>query len=131
MGGRGHLRESDHRGLYAHIVASMHRLYPETSGVRLDHFWSGRVAVTLDHLPKIFELGPGMWGGGGYNGRGVAMATATGRLLAECAGGAAADSLPLPATKPRPLPFHGLRGPAIGLAVGWKLLLDTWETRRR
>jgi glycine/D-amino acid oxidase-like deaminating enzyme len=131
MGGRGHLREGDRRELYAHIVASMHKLFPKTSETRLDHFWSGRVAVTLDHLPKIFELGPGMWSGGGYNGRGVAMATATGRLLAECAGGANADSLPLPPTKPRPLPFHSLRGPAIGLAVGWKLLLDTWEARRR
>jgi glycine/D-amino acid oxidase-like deaminating enzyme len=131
MGGRGHLRESDRRELYAHIVASMHELYPGTSDARLDYFWSGRVAVTLDHLPKIFELGPGMWSGAGYNGRGVAMATAMGRLLAQCAGGAAADSLPLPPTKPRPLPFHGLRGPAIGLAVGWKLLLDAWEARRR
>jgi glycine/D-amino acid oxidase-like deaminating enzyme len=131
MGGRGHIRESERRELYAHIVASMHELYPETSGARLDYFWSGRVAVTLDHLPKISELGPGMWSGGCYNGRGVAMATAMGRLLAECAGGADADSLPLPPTKVRPLPFHGLRGPAIGLAVAWKLLLDTWEARRR
>ncbi len=89
------------------------------------------MAVTLDHLPKIFELGPGLWSGGSYNGRGVAMATATGQLLAKCAGGAAADALPLPPTKPRPLPFHSLRGPAIGVAVGWKRLLDTWEARRR
>jgi glycine/D-amino acid oxidase-like deaminating enzyme len=131
MGGRGHIRESERREHYAHIVASMHKLYPEISGARLDYFWSGRVAVTLDHLPKISELGPGMWSGGWYNGRGVAMATAMGRLLAECAGGADADSLPLPLTKVRPLPFHGLRGPAVGLAVGWKLLLDTWEARRR
>jgi glycine/D-amino acid oxidase-like deaminating enzyme len=131
MGGRGHIREGERREFYAHIVASMHELYPETSGARLDYFWSGRVAVTLDHLPKISELGPGMWSGGWYNGRGVAMATAMGRLLAECAGGADVDSLPLPPTKVRPLPFHGLRGPAIGLAIGWKLLLDTWEARHR
>jgi glycine/D-amino acid oxidase-like deaminating enzyme len=130
MGGRGHISESERRELYAHIVASMHKLYPGTSNARLDYFWSGRVAVTLDHLPKIFELGPGLWSGGCYNGRGVAMATATGQLLAKCAGGAAADDLPLPPTKPRPLPFHGLRGPAISLAVGWKMLLDTWEARR-
>ncbi len=131
IGGRGPIREIECRKLYTRIVASMHKLYPETSNARLDYFWSGRVAVTLDHLPKIFELGPGMWSGGGYNGRGIAMATAMGRLLAECAGGAAADSLPLPPTKPRPLPFHGLRGPAIGLAIGWKMLLDAWEARRR
>jgi glycine/D-amino acid oxidase-like deaminating enzyme len=131
MGGRGHIRENERRELYANVVASMHKLYPETSGARLDYFWSGRIALTLDHLPKISELGPGMWSGAGYNGRGVAMATAMGRLLAECAGGADANSLPLPPMKARPLPFHGLRGPAIGLAIGWKLLLDTWEARRR
>jgi len=131
VGGRGHSRESDRRELYAHIVASLHELYPETSGARLEYFWSGRVALTLDHLPKISELGPGMWSGAGYNGRGVAMATAMGRLLARCAGGASADSLPLRPTKARPLPFHGLRAPAIGVAVGWKRLLDAWEARRR
>ncbi|MCH7643196.1 MAG: FAD-binding oxidoreductase [Myxococcales bacterium] len=131
MGGRGPIRESERREVYAHIVASMHKLFPETSNARVDYFWSGRVAVTLDQLPKICELGPGLWSGGGYNGRGVAMATAIGRLLAKCAGGAAADSLPLPPSKARPLPFHGLRGLAIGLAVAWKLLLDAWEVRRR
>jgi glycine/D-amino acid oxidase-like deaminating enzyme len=131
MGGRGHIRERESRELYAHIVASMHQLYPETSGAKLEYYWSGRVAVTLDHLPKIFELGLGMWSGGGYNGRGVAMATSVGRLLAEYAGGAPADSLPLPPTKARPLPLHGLRAPAIGVAVAWKLLLDAWEARHR
>jgi glycine/D-amino acid oxidase-like deaminating enzyme len=131
LGGRGHIRESDRRELYAHIVASMHKLYPETANTRLDYFWSGRVALTLDHLPKISELGPGMWCGGGYNGRGVAMATAMGQLLARCASGEPSDRLPLPPTKVRPLPFHSLRAPAIGIAVGWKRLLDAWEVRRR
>jgi glycine/D-amino acid oxidase-like deaminating enzyme len=131
MGGRGRLREGHHRKFYAHIVTSMHKLFPGTSGARLDHFWSGRVAVTLDHLPKIFELGPGMWSGGCYNGRGVAIATAMGRLLVACADGATAESLPLPIKKPRPLPFHGLRGPAIGVAVAWKQMLDAWEARHR
>jgi len=130
VGGRGNARESERRELYAHIVASLHGLYPQASGAKLEYFWSGRVALTLDHLPKIGELGPGLWSGGGYNGRGVAMATATGRLLARCAGGESADSLPLPPTKLRPLPLHGLRAPAIELAVGWKRLLDAWETRR-
>ena len=129
MGGRGHIRERESRKLYAHIIASIYQLFPEASGARLDYYWSGRVAVTLDNLPTICELGPGMWSGGGYNGRGVAMATSMGRLLAEYAGGTPADSLPLPSTKVRPLPLHSLRGPAIGMAVAWKLMLDSWEAR--
>jgi glycine/D-amino acid oxidase-like deaminating enzyme len=131
VGGRGHVRESERRELYAHIVASLRRLYPEASSAKLDYFWSGRVALNLDHLPKICELGPGIWSGGAYNGRGVAMATATGQLLARYAAGTSTESLPLPATKVRPLPLHSLRGPAIGLAVGWKRLLDAWEARSR
>jgi len=131
MGGRGHIRESEHRARYAHIVASMRELFPATSRVRLDYFWNGRVALTLDHLPKVGELGPGLWSGSGYNGRGVAMATAVGRLLADCAGGADIRRLPLPPSAPRPLPLHGLRAPAVGLAVGWKRLLDVWEARQR
>jgi glycine/D-amino acid oxidase-like deaminating enzyme len=131
LGGRGRMRKSERRELYAHIVASLHGLFPETADARLDYFWSGRVVMTLDHLPKVCALGSGIWSGGGYNGRGVAMATATGQLLARCAAGASDESLPLPVTKPRPLPFHGLRAPAIGIAVGWKRLLDSWEARRR
>jgi glycine/D-amino acid oxidase-like deaminating enzyme len=131
MGGRGRLREVESRHLYRHIVASLHRLFPDLSDARLDFFWSGRIALTLDHLPRVFELGPGLWAGGGYNGRGVAMATAMGSLLAQYLGGASADRLPLPPMKPRSIPFHGLRGIGIELAVAWKGMLDTWETLRR
>jgi len=131
MGGRGRLREVENRHLYRHIVASLQRLFPYLSDARLDFYWSGRIALTLDHLPRVFELGPGLWAGGGYNGRGVAMATAMGSLLAQYVGGASADRLPLPPVKPRGIPFHGLRGIGIELAVAWKGMLDTWETLRR
>jgi glycine/D-amino acid oxidase-like deaminating enzyme len=131
VGGRGGSRETEERSFYRHIVASLQQMFPIARDAKLEFFWCGRVAVTLDHLPHIVELGPGMWAGGGYNGRGVAMATAMGRLLADCAGGAEPESLPLPPTKPRPLPFHGLRRPAVELAVAWKRLLDAWETPRR
>jgi glycine/D-amino acid oxidase-like deaminating enzyme len=131
MGGRGGFRETEDRSFYRHIVASLQQLFPIARSAKLEFFWCGRVAVTLDHLPHILELGPGLWAGGGYNGRGVAMATAMGRLLADCAGGEAPEKLPLPPTKPRPLPFHGLRRPAVELAVAWKRLLDAWETPRR
>ena len=131
MGGRGRFRETGKRALYRHIVASLGQLFPDARDATLEFYWSGRVALTLDSLPSIFELGPGFWGGGGYNGRGVAMATAVGRLLARCAGGEVAEGLPFRPVAPRPIPLHGFRRPAIELAVVWKRLLDGWETRRR
>ena len=84
--------------------------------------------MTLDSLPRLHELESGLWFAGGYNGRGVALATAMGRLLASIAGGAPAEELPLPPRPLRPIPFHRLRRPPIDLAVAWKRTLDAWET---
>ena len=101
------------------------------SGAKLDFYWSGRVALTLGSFPQIYDLGPGLRAGGGYMGRGVAMATAMGTLLAQCAGGADPTSLPLSPIKAKPIPFHSLRRPGIEIAVAWKRMLDAWETRSR
>ena len=65
----------------------------------------------------------------GYNGRGVAMATACGKLLADRLCGRPAQELPLPTTQLNPLPLHGLRGVVLAGAVVWKGLLDRWEAR--
>ena len=81
--------------------------------------------MTLDSLPRLHELESGLWFAGGYNGRGVALATAMGRTLAA---GARAEELPLLPSPVRPIPFHRLRRPPIDLAVAWKRTLDAWET---
>ena len=128
MGGRGRFLENPGRDSFSHIVKSIERFFPQASRAKLQFFWSGRVALTLGHFPHIFDLGPGLWAGGGYMGRGVAMATAMGTLLAKCAGGDVAN-LPFVPTKPKPIPFHALRRPGIELAVAWKRLQDAWETR--
>jgi len=44
----------------------------------------GRLAITTDHYPHLYELAPGAWACLGYNGRGVAMATVMGAQLARC-----------------------------------------------
>jgi glycine/D-amino acid oxidase-like deaminating enzyme len=131
MGGRGRFLENPGRDSFAHIVQSIERYFPQAAHTPLQFYWSGRVALTLGHFPHIFDLGPGMWAGGGYMGRGVAMASAMGSLLAQCASGADVASLPFPPTKPKPIPFHALRKPGIEIAVAWKRLLDSWDTRGR
>ena len=89
------------------------------------------MALTADHLPHLHEPAPGLLAGLGYNGRGVAMATLMGRLLAERARGIPAAELPFPVTGLAPMPLHGLRRPAIGLTIAWKRLLDAWDARSR
>jgi glycine/D-amino acid oxidase-like deaminating enzyme len=82
------------------------------------------VALTTDHVPHLNELAPNLFAGLGYNGRGVAMSTMMGKLLAERVAGARAEDLSLPTTTPAPIPFHGWRATGIALAIGWKRLQD-------
>lgn len=59
------------------------QLFPSLAGVRFEHAWSGRIAVTGDHLPKVLRLGRGGLAVFGYSGRGIAPGTVLGRAAAE------------------------------------------------
>jgi len=56
---------------------------------------------------------PGISAGFGHNGRGVAIATAMGRVLARRAGGAHPDDLDFPVTPVTPLPVSFARNLAV------------------
>jgi len=125
MGGRGVMRPSsdlpDYRGLIAHAE----RLFPALNAARWRYCWNGRIAATWDELPHIHEPAENLSIGLGYNGRGVAMATAMGRILARRAAGGTAEELDLPVTKIAPM-FAHFGWP---LAVAAKLKWDTAKER--
>jgi len=98
--------------------------------VKLDYLWGGRIAVTRDHLPHIHQPAPGLWTGLGCNGRGVAMSTVMGRLLAELALGKDPKDLPLPVSQIHAYPFHRFHDIGAFVALRWKELLDQRESRR-
>ncbi|WP_407051485.1 NAD(P)/FAD-dependent oxidoreductase [Methyloraptor flagellatus] len=106
MGGRSVLRDSatfsDYRGLVSHA----RRLFPALENALWTHVWNGQTAITWDHLPHVHEPAPGLHIGLGYNGRGVAMATAMGRMLARRTAGGTAEELDLPVTKIDPIFGH-------------------------
>jgi hypothetical protein len=52
------------------------------------------------------------------------MATAMGRVLADKASGVPDAELDFPLARLRPIPLHGLRRPAIALAVAFKAVQD-------
>jgi len=81
-------------------------IYPRLAGVSFEYHWGGLVAMTRDHLPHLHELAPGLLAGLGYNGRGVAMATLMGRILAQRTLGMSDAELAFPVTPVRPIPFH-------------------------
>jgi glycine/D-amino acid oxidase-like deaminating enzyme len=113
MGGGG----SAYGGSIARLAAGLKRrvaeLFPQIAEPRFEHVWGGRVALTMDHLPHRHVLGPGLQAGLGYNGRGVAMATMMGKVLADHALARPKPEHDFPASMPRPIPLHALRGFAV------------------
>ncbi len=96
----------------------------------LAHVWRGTAAVTTDFLPHIFQLGPGFLGAVGCNGRGIAMTTMLGEVLADAATGVALEALPVPVTEAAPIAFRPLAraAPSAFLLRG---LWDDWRTTTR
>ena len=105
------------------------RVYPMLKGVRWEYRWGGHVALTDDHLPHLHEPQPGLLAGFGYNGRGVALSSVMGRVLAERALGAPADSLAFPVTPIRPVPWRGIKRLGMGPAIWTMKMMDYLETR--
>ncbi|MEO1197660.1 MAG: FAD-binding oxidoreductase [Pseudomonadota bacterium] len=130
VGGRGRPRESDAVTDYRHVVDALRRVFPDAGDLSIERVWGGKVALTADHLPHIAELAPGLVAALGYNGRGVAMATATGQALARYLSDIIPlEDLPLPSRPIRQIPLHGLRQPVLNALVGVKRLQDWWEAR--
>jgi len=108
MGGRGPFREPSGPSAYRHLERVIGLLFPQLEGTRCEFYWTGRVALTRDHLPHVHQPAPGLTVFLGYNGRGVAMATTLGTLVARNLIAPADNPLPLPITAIRPIPFHAL-----------------------
>jgi glycine/D-amino acid oxidase-like deaminating enzyme len=128
------------RGSYADIPVPMstaaheralREIHPELATIPLEYRWGGFVALTRDGLPHLHEPAPGLLAGLGYNGRGVAMATVMGRLLARRALGEPAESLEFPLTPLRPIRLHGLSRLAARATIRYLQLRDALEASRR
>jgi glycine/D-amino acid oxidase-like deaminating enzyme len=107
---------------------AVHELFPQLTGVSFEYHWGGLVAMTRDHLPHLHELAPGLLAGLGYNGRGVAMATLMGRLLAQRTLGMSDAELAFPVTPVRPIRWHAATSLAARAAIQYLRALDliTW-----
>jgi glycine/D-amino acid oxidase-like deaminating enzyme len=107
------------------VTGHIRTVYPQVTDIRLEHIWDGRIAVTPDRLPRLHEVAEGVTAGLGYSGRGIAMSTGMGKLLAARAQGAPLDTLPVPATPVKPLPMHALSIPFARMTIGWQ----RWQDR--
>ena len=77
---------------------NIRRLFPQLPEPNIETSWYGQIAMTPDHLPRIYELDTGLFTPIGYNGRGITPGTIFGRDLAAYLTGASKSELPLPVT---------------------------------
>ncbi|THF67223.1 FAD-binding oxidoreductase [Pseudothauera nasutitermitis] len=97
------------RRLERHVRQRLRSLFPALGeDLRFEYAWDGLVGMTADFLPRLHNPEPGLFTLGGFNGRGVALAVASGPVLVQAVEGRPAAELDLPVTPLRPLPLHGL-----------------------
>ena len=96
MGGRSRLRTLESPGDFHDLIAYTKRLWPFIGNPRWTHGWNGQLALTLDHYPHLTEPAQNVIACLGYNGRGVAMATAMGAEIARRITGTPAADLDMP-----------------------------------
>ncbi|MCV2869177.1 FAD-binding oxidoreductase [Defluviimonas sp. WL0002] len=82
--------------------------FPSLAGIGIEAAWSGRIAMTGDHMPKVAEIGPGAVSIWGYSGRGISPGTVFGRAAAGWAMGDS-DTFPVPIRPEQPETLPKLR----------------------
>lgn len=68
------------------LERTMHAVFPDLRGVRIDYCWGGLVDMTADRLPRAGEH-KGIFYSMGYSGHGTQMATHMGVVMAEVMNG--------------------------------------------
>lgn len=100
-------------------------LYPVLEGLEWDHHWSGRLAVSVEQRPQLYDLGQELWGLSGYTGRGVPTSAVLGRVLAAALIDRAEAEALWTIRKPAAIPLRHLIGASVQAFRGpWNKLRD-------
>ena len=103
----------------------MLKVYPRLKDVKIDHAWGGTLGITINRVPFVGEVAPGVRVASGYSGQGVMLAPYVGKLLADAALGEGAG-VELLSRLPTP-PFPGgrlLRWPLTVAGLSWYAMRD-------
>lgn len=84
-------------------------VFPALAEIEFEKFWHGKIAMTPDHLPRIFRLADGLFTPIGYNGRGITPGTMFGKAMADLLAGGNEADLPLPVTAATAIGATGIR----------------------
>ncbi len=111
------------------LQQGLQKTFPQLSPDDIESYWGGRLAFTPEVLPHLHEPAPGILAGLGYNGRGVAMGTVMGRILAERVTGARPEDLPIPTTAFKSFPFHRFHKLGVQSAIKYFELRDNLDVK--
>ena len=103
----------------------MLRVFPQLADVRIDHAWSGRLAITRSRLPHVGRVAPNGIFAHGFSGHGVALTQIAGKLIAEAVAGTAERFDVLAGLRHRAFPGgRRLRHPLLVLGMLYYALRD-------
>ena len=102
------------------LEASARRMFPALGDTPFEHRWTARDTITPDAVPHLYEPSPGLFAALGYNGRGLAIGTALGNVLARRVLGEPAGAMP----------FRSACAPPRSSTCGWLSAADVGEHRR-
>ena len=114
----GAMGNPDALGLHAAWARrALARLFPQVGDAPFAHFWSGRIAMTSDHIPKVMRLGDAGFAVFGYSGRGIGPGTVIGAAAAQALLSGDEAHLPLDAVDGYTEAFTGAKGQFYELAA--------------
>ena len=129
FGGRGQMSEMSGPGAFPSLARYAAKLWPDLDHVTWEFGWNGRVALTSDHYPHLHVIEDTGLVCVGFNGRGVAIATAMGEELAAMLAEGAQHQPVFPVTPIKAIPFQLFWPAAVGPALLWARLRNTVQAQ--
>ncbi len=113
--------------LPAMVARRLGQMFPALAERPMTSFWGGRIAMTVDRLPRLYRRGDGIYAWIGCNGRGLALACAMGPVMADAVEGVPDEKLALMPTTPSTVPFHAFVSRFARLILPWYRFKDSRE----
>mgnify|MGYP006286313719 CR=1 FL=1 len=125
FGGLSNYTGLEPRDLVGVMRRKMEAVFPQLTGVRIDHAWSGWIGIGLNRMPQLGRLADNVAYIQAYSGHGVAPTHIMARITAEMIAGDPERFDVMARISHRPFPGGKyLRRPALALGMAWFKALD-------
>lgn len=131
MGGSGATASLSHSTIVPRLHAAAAEMFGHLGSLPWELAWSGFFAVTKDHMPHIYETSDGVICALGCNGRGIAISSAMGALVARRLCGLHESEMALPPSPMGKFIFYAFRHLGVATATRYFGLLDKFDARER